>query len=62
LKEEAIVQDKRSRLKVLAFEDEPLVAMALENMLADSGSAVVGPAQSLKQGLRHLYRLKLNPR
>jgi len=47
--------DKLSRLKVLVVEDEPLVAMALEHMLADSGSAVIGPASSLKQGLRLIH-------
>jgi DNA-binding response OmpR family regulator len=44
--------DKLSPLKVLVVEDEPLVAMALEHMLADSGFTVIGPASNLKQGLR----------
>jgi CheY-like chemotaxis protein len=44
--------DKLSRLKVLVVEDEPLVAMALEHLLADYGCIVIGPASSLKQGLR----------
>jgi CheY-like chemotaxis protein len=45
-------RDRLSRLKVLVVEDEPLVAMALEDLLADSGCTVIGPASSLKQGMR----------
>ena len=45
-------RDKLSRLKVLIVEDEPLVAMDVEHMLADSGCTVIGPATSLKQALR----------
>jgi two-component system, response regulator PdtaR len=41
-----------SELKVLVVEDEPLIAMALEDLLTISGFAVVGPASSLKQGMR----------
>ena len=41
-----------SGLKVLVVEDEPLVAMALEDLLTDSGCTVVGPASSVKQGMR----------
>jgi DNA-binding NtrC family response regulator len=40
------------KLKVLVVEDELLIAMALEDLLTISGFAVVGPASSLKQGMR----------
>ncbi len=41
-----------SGLKILVVEDEPLVAMALDDSLTDSGCTVVGPASSLKKGMR----------
>jgi DNA-binding response OmpR family regulator len=41
-----------SGLKVLVVEDEPLVAMDLQDVLRDAGCTVVGPALSLKQGMR----------
>jgi CheY-like chemotaxis protein len=37
--------------RVLVVEDEVLVAWLLEDMLADLGCAVVGPAASVKQAL-----------
>ena len=43
-----------SGIKVLVVEDEPLIAMALEEMLTDSGCTVAGPASSLKQGMQLL--------
>jgi DNA-binding response OmpR family regulator len=41
-----------SGLKVLVVEDEPLIAIALQDLLTESGCAVVGPAASLEQGMR----------
>jgi DNA-binding NtrC family response regulator len=41
-----------SGLKVLIVEDEPLIAMTLEDLLKDSGCTVAGPAASVKQGMR----------
>ncbi len=41
-----------SGLKILVVEDEPLLAMALEDTLIDFGCAVVGPAHSLSCGLQ----------
>jgi CheY-like chemotaxis protein len=38
--------------KVLVVEDEPLVAMMIEDMLTDLGYTVVGPAMQLADGLR----------
>jgi CheY-like chemotaxis protein len=38
-------------LKVLVVEDEPLVAMLLEDMLAESGHAAVGPAGTVDRAL-----------
>ncbi|MGO9485352.1 MAG: response regulator [Rhodomicrobium sp.] len=43
-----------SGLKILVVEDEPLIAIALEDMLTDSGCTVAGPAASLKQGMQLL--------
>lgn len=37
--------------KVLVVEDEPLVAMALEDMLADLGVQVIGPAADAASAL-----------
>lgn len=36
---------------MLVVEDEPLISMMLEDMLAEVGCAVVGVAASLKKGL-----------
>lgn len=41
-----------ARPRVLVVEDEPLIAMALEDTLTDLGYEVVGPALSLKEALR----------
>lgn len=38
-------------LNVLIVEDEPIVAMCLEDILADLGCTVVGPAATLAEGL-----------
>jgi CheY-like chemotaxis protein len=38
--------------KVLVVEDEPLVAMMVEDMLTDLGYTVVGPAMQLADGIR----------
>ena len=38
-------------LRVLVVEDEPIVAMCLEDMLVDLGCQVVGPAATLADGL-----------
>lgn len=38
--------------RLLVVEDEPLVALALEDQLADAGYEVVGPAFSLQEALR----------
>lgn len=37
--------------RVLVVEDEPLIAMLMEDYLADLGYAVVGPARGVRQGL-----------
>lgn len=37
--------------RVLVVEDEPIVAMMVEDMLADLGVAVVGPATTLEEAL-----------
>jgi CheY-like chemotaxis protein len=38
-------------MRILVVEDEPLVAMLLEEILDDLGHTVVGPAASLQEGL-----------
>ena len=38
--------------RILVLEDEPLVAMLLEEMLLDLGCEVVGPAYNLREGER----------
>lgn len=38
-------------LRVLVVEDEALLALELEDMLADLGAEVVGPATTLEEGL-----------
>ncbi|WP_326523165.1 response regulator [Sphingomonas sp.] len=40
-----------SGLTILVVEDEPIVAMCLEDMLADLGCTVVGPAATVAEGL-----------
>jgi CheY-like chemotaxis protein len=37
--------------RVLVVEDEAMIAMLIEDMLADLGCAVVGPAHGLAEGL-----------
>jgi CheY-like chemotaxis protein len=38
-------------LRVLVLEDEPIVAMMLEDMLVELGCHVIGPASTLQEGL-----------
>ncbi len=38
-------------LRVLVLEDEPIVAMMLEDMLIELGCEVVGPASTLLEGM-----------
>jgi DNA-binding NarL/FixJ family response regulator len=45
-----------SGLRVLVVEDEPLVAMALDDLLAARGCAVIGPASSVAEALVLLER------
>ena len=42
----------RPGLRVLVAEDEALVSMLIEDMLADVGAVVVGPAATLEEALR----------
>jgi len=41
-----------SGMRILVVEDEPLLAMASADFLADSGCAVAGPVSSVKQGMQ----------
>jgi CheY-like chemotaxis protein len=45
-----------SGMRILVVEDEPLLAMASEDLLADSGCTVAGPASSVKQGMQLIER------
>jgi CheY-like chemotaxis protein len=38
--------------RVLVLEDEPIVAMMLEDMLIELGYTVVGPASTVQEGLQ----------
>lgn len=38
-------------LRILVVEDEPLVAMLIEDLLIELGCAVIGPASTTKRGL-----------
>jgi len=40
-----------NEIRVLLAEDEPLVAMLLEDALTDAGACVLGPAMTLAHGL-----------
>ena len=42
--------------RILVVEDEPLVAMMIEDILTTSGGGVVGPAPTAKQALELLER------
>src|SRR5665213_2032174 len=44
-------RDHTSGLRVLLVEDENLIALLLEDMLADLGHTVVGPVARLDKGL-----------
>jgi len=46
----------RGGFRVLLVEDENLVAMLLEDMLAELGHSVVGPVARLKKGLEMAQR------
>ena len=46
-----IPEDKRQGTRVLIVEDEPLVALALEDLLIDAGCKVVGIAGTLEKAL-----------
>ncbi len=41
-----------SGMRIMVVEDEPLLAMASADLLADSGCAVAGPVSSVKQGMQ----------
>lgn len=38
--------------RILIVEDEPLIAMTVEDMIAELGGIVVGPAANVTEGLR----------
>jgi CheY-like chemotaxis protein len=42
---------KLEGLRVLVLEDEPIVAMMLEDMLVELGCVVIGPASTLQEGM-----------
>jgi CheY-like chemotaxis protein len=50
----------RGGLRVLLVEDENLVAMLLEDMLADLGHSVIGPVARLKKALEMARREEID--
>lgn len=44
--------DTRGAVRVLVVEDEPLIAMMLEDALRDYGYSVVGPVENLKSAIQ----------
>lgn len=46
--------------KVLIVEDEPLVALLLEDMLIDLGHQVIRISSTLAEGLRAIHELELS--
>jgi len=44
--------DDLAGLKILVVEDEPLIAMQLEDVLTDFGCTVVGSAPTLEKGMQ----------
>lgn len=46
--------------RILVVEDEPLLAMLLEDVLGEQGAVVVGPAFNLAQGLALAERVELD--
>jgi CheY-like chemotaxis protein len=46
--------------RVLLVEDEPIVAMCLEDILSELGCVIVGPAAGLDEGLAIAQREKLD--
>lgn len=45
------MNDKLAGLKVLVVEDEMMVSMLIEDMLADLGCTVIGPASRLDEAM-----------
>jgi DNA-binding NtrC family response regulator len=45
-----------SGMRILVVEDEPLLALASADLLADSGCTVAGPVSSVKQGMQLIER------
>lgn len=45
-----------SGMRVLVVEDEPMIAMAVEDILTDSGCHVVGPAYRLEEAWKLVVR------
>jgi len=43
--------DRLDGFRILVAEDEPLVAMLLEDVLQDAGAIILGPAATVAQGL-----------
>lgn len=43
--------DRLDGFRILMAEDEPLVAMLLEDVLLDAGATIMGPAATVAEGL-----------
>lgn len=46
--------------RILVVEDEPILAMCVEDMLSDMGCVVIGPALSMKDAKRLASEVKLD--
>lgn len=44
-------RDQRGELRILVVEDEALVALVLEDILAELGHKIIGPASNVSMGL-----------
>lgn len=47
-------------MQVLVVEDEPLIAIEIEDILASAGIEVVGPAASVRQSMELIYEQRVD--
>jgi CheY-like chemotaxis protein len=51
---------QKPRCRVLVVEDEPMIAMLVEDMILDFGSEVVGPASRMEEALKFALTAQLD--
>jgi CheY-like chemotaxis protein len=59
-KPEVCTMPNAQRCRVLVAEDEPLISLMIEDVLAGAGFVVVGPAESTSAALAHVDREVIN--